>query len=227
MAKNDSYHATAYSYALRQGLDRVDAEAIATVLSVQIPMIHHFGEDEEFERVKNAHVVEQVEKLRGATKFPRIWPYDLMLEQITVENYDDLPPVTTYGQTYFVKSTKHHLETQEDGFTRQVKRLAIFSIGDQPFSITPEQLADLNKKVADRGMQMVVTDRKANDPLNIDGINKMMVAFAREPMALLKAESEAVRDEQRSGWSRPADTLKFRKRPSSQILRMQRRGRRG
>lgn len=227
MAKNDSYYTQVYGYVLRQGLDRVDAESIATVLSVQIPMLHDFGADEEFERPRNAHVVEQVEKLRGATKFPRIWPYDLALPRIIVEDYDDLPPVTTYGQTYFVKSVKHHLETQEDGFTRQVQRLAIFSIGDQPFSITPEQLADLNKKVADRGMQMVVTDRKANDPLNIDGINKMMVAFAREPMALLKAEVEAARDEQRSGWSRPADTLKFRKRPSSQILRMQRRGRRG
>lgn len=225
MARNERYYKRGYNYALRKGLDHTDAEGAATTLSVLIPLRHDFG-NEIPTLPDNDYVVASIEKLHGGKQCHRVWPFDLTFPLIRVASFKDLPVVTTYGQTYYVRDVEMYLETKMNGVTSKVKPLILMEIGE-PLKTDPVQLAALKIVAEEHGLTIVETNKPINDPSNIAGLAMLGEHFRETEAAAAVTEASLAREEARTGWSRPTNKLKNRSRPASQFLRMQRRRRRG
>lgn len=226
MAMNHDYYTLVHNYVLKKGMDRVDANGIATSLAVLIPLRHNFGEEEYHSWPDNQAVVESINKLNGSVPYTRIVPLDLALPVIKVATYDDLPPVTTYGQVYHIANVDEWMETKPNGITQPIQKRILISI-TEPLFVDIHSLSALKEKAAKQGLQIEVTCKSADHPDNIIGLAKMRQMFAAEPEQMLKAEAEAQRSEDQAGWSRTSDRIKFRGRPSTRLTRMRARQRRG
>lgn len=202
MAKNADYYTQIHNHVIKLGMDRVDAEQIATTLSVLIPMSHTFGCNDGSYADKNQHVVENIKKLHQGKPYFRIWPLELKLPVITVESYSDLPTSTTYGQQYVISSDNTRLETRENGLTEVVKYVSHLQIGE-PLGIDPAQLALLQEKAEQRGIQIVVTNRKADDEFNVIGLAKLRTILAESTEQAERQELADLRAIDRSGWYQP------------------------
>ncbi|QKE54580.1 hypothetical protein ACSA002_2640 [Salmonella phage vB_SalM_SA002] len=226
MAKNHDYYTLAHNYALKIGLDRTDAESVATTLSVLIPLHHNWGSPDEPLWADNQHVLDSFNKLHQGRPYTRLIPDGLSINIIRVETYDDLPKTTTYGQLYHIKQGGHLLETRPNGQTESVNpriRIAI----TEPIATNPVLLDALREKAKQKGLEIVVWDKDADHPDNVIGLAKMRALFADNPDQMLKIEASLRRAEDQSCWSKPTGKIKFRNRPSNTLTRMRNRQRRG
>lgn len=225
MAINHNYYTLVHSYALNKGMDRVEADNIATTLAVLIPMRHDYGLQDGHTWPNNDYVVENIKKLHQGKPYQRIIPFDLAIPLIKVDSINQLPATTTYGQRYYVRSGNLFMETQLNGMTETVKKMQSLQI-TEPLDIDPEQLARLREKAAEQGMIIEVWDKGANHPDNVAGLAKLKEALtAADDKAAPKVQPE--RKEERNSWSNPTGKIKFRERPSNRLTRMRNNKRRG
>jgi hypothetical protein len=226
MAKNADYYTQVHNYVKQLGMDRVDAEQIATTLSVLIPMRPTFGNEENDFAENNQHVVENIKKLHQGKPYFRIWPRELKLPAIMVESYNELPSATTYGQQYIISLEGTRLETRENGLTEVVKYVSHLEISE-PLGFDPAQLALLQEKAEQRGIQIVVTNRQADDAFNIIGLEKLRTILAESTEQSERQELAQLRDEDRAGWYQPKQKLTFPNHPIVPRTRIRHRARGG
>ncbi|QXO10248.1 hypothetical protein pEaSNUABM37_00289 [Erwinia phage pEa_SNUABM_37] len=224
MAMNHDYYTLVHNYVLKKGMDRVDAEDIATSLAVLIPMRHDFGKAPDHHWPYNSHVVTSITKLHQGKDYKRIVPYDLDIPVIKLDSFDDLPQATTYGQRYYIRRSNTWLETKPNGTTEVIDHVMTIEV-DEPLFVDKLLLDRLREGMAQRGITLEIWKKDDSHPNNVLGLAQLRAFMAGESDRLITAELKEQRAADQGCWSKPTDRIKFRDRPTNRLTRMRNRKR--